>query len=232
MKKAKNNVQEKDDKKHIHSSRIGGRPNLPENMAWPTFHIKDLAYSMRTNVLKEVELNVPYDFLAQINCKELSKELHDIGFPTDGMIFFFIKNDLDDYGLNDKDDYRVLYAPSKAISSETSEKPKKPSAYDHEKRWRIYQRNFDFRNDGDNHGLIDVPDQVGGKPKWIQSDMKEIAQKDTYGKGAKLPEEVLDKKWVLLLQTRIDEDGIYFLVPITDLQKKDFGRVWCTDQNT
>jgi uncharacterized protein YwqG len=234
-------IKKKFDEKKLKSSRIGGKPSLPSSMPWPKFRIKGLSYSRRSNVLKKVDQEVPYDFLAQINCKELPTELHKAGFPTDGMIFFFVKNDHVDYGLSSREDYKVLYAPAKSIPDQTKEKPKKPRGYDNEERWEIPKESLEFETSyeselGDlfqtNTYRSEGMNRIGCKPKWIQDDMTDTAQRDTYGSGAKLPHETLHKKWTLLLQLDLDYTGIYFLIPTADLKKKDFSRVWCIDQYT
>ncbi|EJZ17354.1 DUF1963 domain-containing protein, partial [Rhizobium sp. Pop5] len=83
-------------------SQIGGRPNLPPTLDWPTIEFED-------------ETTASLDFLAQINLEELPEIEARGAFPKTGMLYFFAlaesNEPLQTYG---SDAWRVLYYPGNA----------------------------------------------------------------------------------------------------------------------
>jgi uncharacterized protein YwqG len=78
----------------IGRSKIGGRPDLPESMAWPC-------------TLKDE----PLSFLAQFNCAEWAFEGFDFGLPPSGMLYFFYSSSQESWGssLEDADKIRCIF---------------------------------------------------------------------------------------------------------------------------
>lgn len=85
-------------------SRLGGLPNLPEDVEWPCAHIN--------------EKQVPLHFLVQIDCAELPQ--FDDRLPSAGMLFFFARDDEEQvwgYEGEPHDDGRVIFAPHVAADA-------------------------------------------------------------------------------------------------------------------
>ena len=86
------------------TSIIGGRPNLPADIAWPYHN------------------GVPMSFLAQIRISEAfgSQEAQDTQPPLGekGMLFFFA--DLKTSNRDDQESYKVIYLPDEPITPERS----------------------------------------------------------------------------------------------------------------
>jgi uncharacterized protein YwqG len=77
----------------IGSCRIGGCPDLPKDMDWPTHDEKSLS------------------FIAQINLFELSRYASKFGLPEDGMLYFFYDREelVGGFDPNDRGKWRVVY---------------------------------------------------------------------------------------------------------------------------
>lgn len=75
---AKIELLKKENYEKIGNSRIGGHPDLPNKMDYPT--------------IKEEDEILYYVFIAQINLEELPKEVIK-NYPQSGILYFFIHND-------------------------------------------------------------------------------------------------------------------------------------------
>ncbi|MCR5556953.1 MAG: DUF1963 domain-containing protein [Butyrivibrio sp.] len=94
-------VQSSNDSVTVTSSKIGGKPSVPEGFVWPTYHADYL------------EKDEPLAFLAQFNLEELAPYDKDGLFPKKGMLSFFyclLEDDLL-WGTDprDKGSARVFY---------------------------------------------------------------------------------------------------------------------------
>lgn len=78
----------------IGTSKIGGKPDLPVDVSWPT-----------ENNSK------PLTFIAQINLKEVSPLDSDNLLPESGILYFFYGAEQDAWGFDpkDKDKFKVIY---------------------------------------------------------------------------------------------------------------------------
>ena len=90
----------------IGQSKIGGRPDVPENFEWPTD-------SKGKHLV----------FLAQFNFEEISNE--EIDLPQQGMLYFFYSEDQEFWGYSKEgsDAYRTIFV-STALNLKRAETPK------------------------------------------------------------------------------------------------------------
>jgi hypothetical protein len=86
----------------VGASRFGGLPDLPKEVTWPGAR------------------GIQLDFVAQLNCGDLSRTLPAIGLPASGWLWFFYDVEHSPAGLmsKDKDQWAVRYwdGPLKALS--------------------------------------------------------------------------------------------------------------------
>lgn len=84
------------------SSKIGGKPNLPEEFEWPCYEGK--AYN-------GIVANWPLSFLAQINLEDIAALDQDNKLPKTGMLSFFYEMQTEKWGYDPKDKgcARVFY---------------------------------------------------------------------------------------------------------------------------
>lgn len=87
-------LEGKEDYTKIGNSRIGGVPDLPQNLEYPT--------------KREGELNKHYVFIAQINLKEIPFNQKSI-YPKSGILYFYIHHDDDSMS---KVEHLVVYSNS------------------------------------------------------------------------------------------------------------------------
>ncbi len=85
-----------EDQMSIGQSKIGGLPDLPDNIQWPAWKDKPLA------------------FIAQINLTELPKAEFLKILPSSGMLYFFYSAEQETWGFDPKDkgSWRVVYRNS------------------------------------------------------------------------------------------------------------------------
>src|SRR5436190_3182226 len=79
-------------------SKLGGSPNLPDGLEWPSWK------------------GTPLAFLAQIVLSELPRPILMDSWPSDGILYFFYHPDQVTWGFdpNDRGSWQVLYSPSQA----------------------------------------------------------------------------------------------------------------------
>lgn len=77
-------------------TRFGGAPDLPRDMDWPIRPVPaDLATrAQELNghhdwILRHIERELPYEFLAQIDLAEISAGAAELGLPSSGRLLFF-----------------------------------------------------------------------------------------------------------------------------------------------
>ena len=88
-------------------SKIGGMPDLPENIRWPYFTGTDF---------DGLTASRPLAFLAQFNLSELAPYDGDCRLPKSGMLYFFYEAHTMLWGFDPKDsgNAKVFYAPEGA----------------------------------------------------------------------------------------------------------------------
>lgn len=81
------------------SSKIGGKPYLPSNFVWPTFHDK------------EDDVTRPLSFFCQLNLSHVAELNNDNQLPAKGMLSFFYECESSRWGFDpdDKGAARVFY---------------------------------------------------------------------------------------------------------------------------
>jgi hypothetical protein len=77
-------------------TRFGGAPDLPPGVAWPLRPVPgDLAIRAQELserhawILRHIERELPYEFLAQIELAEASPAAAELGLPSSGRLLFF-----------------------------------------------------------------------------------------------------------------------------------------------
>lgn len=80
----------------IGASRIGGAPDLPDGMEWPTFR----GFAGKPNAEKwEKHIGAPIPFVAQIRLDEMAPHDTEGVLPSTGMLYFFYLEAHDAFGL-------------------------------------------------------------------------------------------------------------------------------------
>lgn len=239
-------------KKQKGFSKIGGLPNLPNDLEWPTWKSEHLA------------------FVAQIDLSEIPVPSAITKLPTSGYLFFFYDKEQSTAGFdpNDRGSWSVLYstqAPPQTSSQQPSDLGKAAilptlgitlrqissvpdylridfidglsnDSKDDVMYWMEDQRDASFEKQPHH--------QIGGYPHPIQDDSMELESQFASngidcGEGFDDPrtEALADgaNDWILLLQLASDEkagiewgDGgmLYFWIRKQDLQPADFSNVW------
>jgi uncharacterized protein YwqG len=77
-------------------SKMGGNPDMPEEMEWPTSN------------------GSPLDFLMQVNLSELNMYSRPKPLPEAGMLYFFYDTSEQRWGFapEDRESWQVLFAPN------------------------------------------------------------------------------------------------------------------------
>lgn len=237
-------------------SKLGGFPDLPEDLQWP---VRD---------------GVPLAFLAQISLSEfrIPPTLH--GLPAAGYLFFFYEAEQNTWGFDpaDRGSWRVLFSEKPPV--ESSEELPEGLEEDYvfaEKR--VQFRPFSSLPDTERldeseerteeylEALVDAKQesydgfphhQIGGFPDVIQSDEMELQCQlvsnglycgDSSGYNDPRAETLAPgaKHWRLLFQLDSDEETgmmwgdsgmLYFWIREQDLESKSFENVWMILQCT
>lgn len=115
-------------------SRIGGRPDLPQDMEWPTWDVtaydqKELEEARRSqekhptpymqNRVQELESRLsreplPLSFISQLNLRDFAESTNGLELPEDGWLWFFYELSENPWGYcpTHRGGFRVLYAPA------------------------------------------------------------------------------------------------------------------------
>lgn len=235
-------------------SRIGGLPSLADDVKWPEWKGKPLA------------------FLCQINLAEIPAECERNGLPVSGMLYFFYVQDQETWGGDPKDkgSWSVIYAAAppandaqhaapKGLSKESvfAEKPIKFAAvktYPDFLDARIEALNLNNKQE-ERYGELrssafkDVPvHHLFGHPAPIQSnDMDLESQLGFHGiqSAGEKPDPRAKElaagrhDWILLLQLDTDDDAkmmwgdagmLYFWIRKQDLAERRFDNCWMVMQ--
>ena len=235
--------------------RLGGRPNLPKEVQWPTW-----------------QDGQPLSFVAQFDLATLPR-LKGLPLPGSGSLFFFYDAVNQPWGYDPKEAgcCKVIYCPSRL--SENS--PRRPHVdLDEEARFKpidvtaTVETSLPSMNDTlfrDLHAerqefdaylkLVDPLRspvyRIGGHPNEIQGDVRLQAQlvsngiycgnSNGYAEGRKKGLNAGASDWRLLLQVDSEErtgmywgesGRIYFLIRHEDLRHRRFDKVWLILQCT
>ena len=233
------------------ASKIGGLPDLPEQLGWPCWN------------------NVPLSFLCQINLKDLSEYSCCSYLPTAGWFFFFYDPEQRTWGFdpNDKDSWRVIfhagelsglsrrdeplgdfepYQPCKVLFHESISFPE----------WNGLEvgnlllddeldKYIDFIEGFSESHLCCSENQILGHPNPMQGDMRLGCQLVSNGIYCGDEKGYLDKRrkslepgakdWQLLLQLDSDENAemmlgdcgrLYFWIKEQDVFDRNFTDAW------
>lgn len=94
------NLTDEEDYAAVGNHRFGGRPDLPIDVAYPSFFDN------------EEKRELCYEFIAQLNCEQLG-ELQDY-LPRTGSLFFFFKS-IHYFGLAENEIARVIYVQDNGL---------------------------------------------------------------------------------------------------------------------
>lgn len=221
-------------------SRLGGEPNLPEHIEWPTWRGRSLP------------------FIAQLDLATLP-EASGLPLPRSGSLYFFFEGAecASGYRMEDEGSARVLYLPT-----ELSQNARRGVPVDVPEEMRFRSVRFECKaielsvpdcddqtiteldlssDEGDryfNFILARIESHagpfhhLGGYPEAIQGDPKSDARQVHGGKGEAM-------EWELLLQVDSDENAgmmwgdvgrLYFLIRKEDLAARAFDKTWLVFQ--
>jgi uncharacterized protein YwqG len=233
-------------------SRIGGLPSLPDNVPWPEWKGKPLA------------------FLCQLDLSEIPEDCNRQGLPTSGMLYFFYSQDQETWGFDPKDkgSWQVIHASSPSLDNTICSAPhglKKDCVYAQRPLsftsletypdWqdeRVGALNLsDSQADqyieicssvfGDSpaHHLLGYPSPVQGNDMDLECQLAShgIYCGDASGYQDPRARELEGgrRDWVLLLQLDTDDDAgmmwgdggmLYFWIRKEDLKEGRFDRCW------
>jgi uncharacterized protein YwqG len=234
------------------STRIGGKPDLADNIVWPSWNGK------------------PLTFLAQINLADLGQFSYARVLPKQGWLLFFYNDEQSTWGYNPNDEgsWAVIYMPNVNAKLERRGLPSAslPNGFYHPCKVKMQEiitlPAYDSPAIGKlelNHverevywDLLEevyadrkVCHQILGHPQPIQGDMQLECQLVSNGlycgdwtvykdpRAIKLAKNAVD--WRLLFQLDSDENTgmmwadvgrLYFWIRHADLRKRNFGKSW------
>jgi len=234
------------------STRLGGRPNLPDDVPWPRWNGTSLP------------------FVAQLDLATISPD-HGLSLPNTGALYFFYEGGQKAWGGNpsDRGSAQVIYS-----SAPLSTNPLRPLPGDIPRHFQFTgvcldngRPDISIPDDSDQilDGLFRDPDErnhywefhaqrneaegskvfhrIGGYPDPVQADTRLSAQLITnglYGKDAFKQGKAMGLwpgavEWELMLQVDSEESAgmmwgdagrIYFLIRKQDLAVHAFDRIW------
>lgn len=103
----------------IGQTKIGGRPDLPEGMPWPsetkTETVRESKFLFFSKENQQIT-KVPLSFIAQINFSEVSSLDEEGLLPRAGFLYFFYCTDQQAWGFDprDKDRFKVIFYEGEA----------------------------------------------------------------------------------------------------------------------
>ncbi|MFS0873934.1 YwqG family protein [Paenibacillus xylanilyticus] len=241
-------------------SKVGGNPDLPEDLAWPKWKDYDMTFISQINLSDCPQyMSLPTSGLLSFfyAVKPMYEDMEFHHDPTTCRVFYFdsdrlkklVRRDTPD-GLTDLEKMK----PNQVVFESKFSVPDAESAYleslgldwngnieDFEKYWRLFLPNWSTK--GYINRLMGHPDQIQGDMqvsceltygphKWIESNNPKIRDQVTHSA----------LKWRLLLQIDSEEEKtgmmwgdvgrIYFWIHEDDLANLCFERVICVMQCT
>jgi uncharacterized protein YwqG len=232
------------------ASKLGGLPDLPDEIEWPTFN------------------NLPLGFIGQINLSEASPFDLEEELPKSGMLYFFYDGQAQSWGYDPKDrgSSRVLFYDGTTSALKPRKTPDGlPAESDFLSQavqleavpilpgWESIWIDRLALTEMERDAYISVLDELKpqaplhwllGHPDQVQGDMQLECQLVTNGiycgdtTGYQDPRRaVLEKaatEWRLLLQVDSDDHSmtwgdvghIFFWIRRQDLAKRDFSKCW------
>ncbi|TYR37517.1 DUF1963 domain-containing protein [Sphingobacterium phlebotomi] len=247
------NQTQAEDYIEIGNHRFGGRPDLPQDIAFPTFHDK------------HENKQFHYEFIAQINCEQIA-HLQDY-LPCTGSLFFFFKsiqlfgfdnNDLahviyiEDnstlasgkrFKLQEEDFFELIdgeYAPYKA---EAFVSVSAPSFYAHHQNTYLFEGKA--KSLADKEDLLEDLYETYEEPVRFLKEFDHavnsyvFTQHESPELQAALSLKGNPQDWIILLQVKSrgdfqwgDAGDLFFVIHKSDLTKKDFSNVFITMESS
>jgi uncharacterized protein YwqG len=234
----------------VGASKLGGQPDLPDEIEWPTYN------------------DVPLGFIGQINLAEATPFDLEEELPKSGMLYFFYDGQQQTWGFDPKDSgsSRVLFydGPASALKRRKasdrlpaeSDFPSQAVAFEAEPRmpaWQSIPIDKLQLSEEECNKYLEFLDSIRaasplhwllGHPNQVQGDMMLECQLVSNGlycgdpSGYRDPRRaVLEKAatdWRLLLQVDSDDHGmmwgdvghIFFWIRKQDLAERDFSKCW------
>lgn len=228
-------------------TKVGGLPNLPPGLAWPTFNEE------------------PLSFVGQIDLAPMAELAPAGALPREGLLLFFYDLALhfDAGTYHRSDSWRVVYVTESAAPRERP--PAKhdmavypevrlsavadtqlPDTYSLEHLTSLHEEvveaygdvYYDLRKPGPAHQVFGYPEPIQGSP-FDECQVEANGLFEDGGKGYADPRwqalrsGIMD--WQLLFQVDSDDDAemlwgdsgiLYFCIREEDLRKADFDKVW------
>ncbi len=236
-------------------SKVGGHPDLPQSVSWPTWE------------------DGPLSFVAQVNLPEARKYDTQKVLPPSGVLYFFYDSQQEIYGSDpaDRGGWKVIYnnsdsaplsrqpipaglpasAQFKACAVEFFTEitlPQRPSIYIDKLNWTDADQKAysDFISKfPSQQDRMSIQNRLLGYPDEIQDDMHLQVHLVSHGlksdqdpRAADLKKGALD--WQLLLQIDSDENAgmrwastgmLYYWIQRQALQSRNFDNVWVVLQS-
>ena len=103
------------------TSRLGGQPDMPSTVQWPTWNVPEMRGQRRESVneefvehiVREASSNAKLTFLAQLNLAELRQQVPTHDLPDQGMLLFFYDSVGEPWGYDPIGipGHRVIHVP-------------------------------------------------------------------------------------------------------------------------
>ena len=238
----------------IANSKIGGQPDLPNDMSWPC----------EIDNSEEDNNNKPLSFIAQINLKSVASYDKDSLLPKSGMLYFFYSAEQDGWGFdyNDKNQFKVIYYDGDISKLQRVDFPKNLPEYARYKPCSVnikseislpyygHECYSNFTEEDIDNLFDEIYEEYNiskllGYSNNIQGEMELECELVTNGLYCGDPSGYNDPKaailepnakdWRLLLQIDSDEDSkmmwgdsgrLYFWIKEKDLVNKNFDKSW------
>jgi len=233
-------------------SKIGGLPNLPDNLKWPTWKKK------------------AQSFICQIDLSEIPENAQSLDLPKEGTFYFFNNQEQETWGFDPKDkgSWTVLFSPKSKNDISTSPMPDSllkefvfkekyiqfstiytyPDWQDerinalelNDKQFDEYEDLYqNVYNDEPAHQMLGTPSPIQGNDMDLECQLASngINCGDGNGYESKEAKKLSTGRndWILLLQVDTDDDidmmwgdsgMLYFWIRKQDIQLHDFTKCW------
>lgn len=248
------NLGEKDNYTQIGNSRIGGQPDLPIHIPYPTFGIKN----------EDPKEEYVYEFIGQINCAEISS-VQDY-LPREGMLYFFLSTIHDVY--ESEDSGKVIYYNGNEalvsgkeiqfkesdyfeVSSSPPYTPQKISTSAIQTLPHLYAANQNkhwFKDEDEMKNVREAYDSNDDLPSLTEDLDPEFdlgmntymfTQHESPELQAAIKHRGNPEDWIILLQVTScgdfqwgDAGDLAFVIHKSDLAKKDFSKIFVTMESS